>query len=199
MEMGDVPSVMAVSFGAGDPKRDSVMVAFLDADGYLREHTKLDSLAINPNKPGAEDRAIFGELLRRRRPNVVIIGGFSPNTRELMQDVRAIAQEQSALIVEEMKEAPDDENLTEEEMTRRAAFDCIYIYDDVARIYQNSKRASIEFPELSTLGKYCVALARYAQNPLLEYIALGPDLTAISVHLAQKFVSVSPSHLLALD
>jgi len=62
------------------------------------------------------------------------------------------------------------------------AFDipAIYVHDDVARIYQHSKRASDEFSALSPTAKYCVGLARYVQSPLNEFAALGPDVAAIS-------------------
>jgi transcription elongation factor SPT6 len=62
------------------------------------------------------------------------------------------------------------------------AFDIpvIYVFDDVARIYQHSKRAADEFSALSPVAKYCVGLARYAQSPLNEYAAMGADITAIS-------------------
>jgi transcription elongation factor SPT6 len=56
----------------------------------------------------------------------------------------------------------------------------IYIRDDVARLYQHSKRAAEEFSTFSLTAKYCVGLARYAQNPLNEFAALGADITAIT-------------------
>lgn len=62
------------------------------------------------------------------------------------------------------------------------AFDIpvIYVFDEVARIYQHSKRAAEEFSALSPTAKYCIGLARYAQSPLNEYAALGSDITAIN-------------------
>ena len=68
----------------------------------------------------------------------------------------------------------------------------IYIWDEVARIYQHSKHAAEEFSVLSPIAKYCVRLACYAQNPLDEYAALSPDITAISFededwHLVSQF------------
>ena len=56
----------------------------------------------------------------------------------------------------------------------------IYVFDEVARIYQHSKRAADEYSALSPTAKYCVGLARYTQSPLIEYAALGYDITAIS-------------------
>lgn len=188
MTRGETPSVLALSHGKGDPKRDHIIATFVDQNGHMREHLKLDNLSQDPNVQDLDDRETFIELLTRRRPQVIVIGGFSPRTRDLMKNVEAIAAEVSSRIDRDEVDEADDGYLSAADRTRRAAFHCIYVHDDVARIYQNSKRATMEFPELSTLGRYCVALARYAQNPLLEYVALGPDLTAISVHPAQKFV-----------
>jgi transcription elongation factor SPT6 len=55
------------------------------------------------------------------------------------------------------------------------------VHDNVARIYHHSKRAPEEFSALPPNAKYCVGLARYVQSPLNEFVALGPDITAISL------------------
>jgi transcription elongation factor SPT6 len=58
-----------------------------------------------------------------------------------------------------------------------------YIPEDVARLYQHSKPAAEEFSALSPTAKYqyCVGLARYTQNPLNAFAALGIDITAIAL------------------
>ncbi|KAM0753127.1 transcription elongation factor Spt6 [Meredithblackwellia eburnea MCA 4105] len=189
MDRGDAPSVLAISHGNGDPRRDSVVAIFLDSDGHFREHAKFDRLD-DPGFGGSpESCEQFKDLLERRRPQVIVVGGFSPNTRRLKDDVQRIAGDVTAAIVERNESFDEDHTLSAEERLERAQFSCIYAYDDVARIYQNSKRAATEFPELSTLGKYCVALARYVQSPLNEYAALGPDLTTISFDPNQKLLS----------
>lgn len=185
MERGDIPSVLALSHGNGDPKRDSVIAVFLDPEGHFREHLKIDNL-FNPEEA---QRVAFSELLRRRRPQITVVGGFSPNTKRLMTDFVAFAQGVSEAIVADGDDDTYDDRLTTEQKIQRARFDATYVYDDVARIYQNSGRASLEFPDLSKLGKYCVGLARYAQSPLNEYAALGSDLTALTYDVNQKFVS----------
>ncbi|GAA5881838.1 hypothetical protein JCM1840_001631 [Sporobolomyces johnsonii] len=82
--------------------------------------------------------------------------------------------------------SPDERHRRRE---ARAAFESTYVNDEVARIYQNSQRANVEFSELSTVGKYCVGLARYAQSPLNEYAALGADLAALTYDPNQKFLA----------
>lgn len=191
MEKGDIPSVLAISHGGGDPKRDSVVAVFLDSEGHFREHLKLDRLSPDATYGDPAQRDAFVELLRRRRPQVIVVGGFSPATKRLMGDLRVIADEVSVQIEQDGDDvdADADEYLRQEDRHARARFESIFVYDDVARIYQNSRRAALEFPDLSTLGKYCVALARYAQSPLNEYAALGSDLTAVSYDPSQKLVS----------
>lgn len=202
MTKGEIPTVLAVSHGGGDPKRDSVIAVYLDAEGHFREHVKLDRLD-DPTFGGdpAHSEA-FKDLLERRRPQVIVVGGFSPNTKRLMGDIRSIAEEVTNTIFERNEDDfEDDPKLNAQDRSdrrkMRASFETTYVFDDVARIYQNSKRATAEFPELSTLGKYCVALARYVQSPLNEYAALGSDLTALNYHPDQKLVRSLPPRFCA--
>ncbi|KAK4048952.1 Transcription elongation factor spt6 [Microbotryomycetes sp. JL201] len=191
MEKGDVPSVLALSHGAGDPQRDDTTLVYLDSEGYLREHVKIGDLFNVSNA----DRETLTELLKRRRPQVVVIGGFSPNTKRLRDSFDKIAQEVSHEIAQNETDQDEDESLSPDDLHRRAQFDTVYVYDDVARIFSNSAHGSTEFPELPKIAKYCVGLARFAQSPLHEYAALGQDLTAVTYDPAQKFASVSPTVL----
>lgn len=192
MEPGRTPSVLAISSGRGDPKRDSVVGIFLDTDGHFREHIKIDNLF----DPEESQRQAFTDLLKRRRPQVVVVGGYTPATTQLMDNFRNFAARVTEEMLEEGVEddSEQDEGFPPSEVAgrkaNRAAFESTYVHDDVARIYQNSTRAALEFPDLSTLSKYCVGLARYAQSPLNEYAALGQDLGALSYDVNQKYVSV---------
>lgn len=187
MVKGQTPSVLAVSWGKGDPQVDSISLVYLDDNGRLREHTKLDNLSDDDHKKQ------FQSLLDRRSPNVIVVGGFSIQTTKLYVRLR------------ELLSGPEDENSQGwgtnasgtpwgDSQNRPAssgppsatrldkAYDIpvIYVQDNTARIYQHSKRASQEFSALSLTAKYCVGLARYAQSPLNEYAALGPDISAIT-------------------
>ncbi|GAA5884951.1 hypothetical protein JCM3774_000862 [Rhodotorula dairenensis] len=191
MEPGMVPSVLAISSGRGDPKRDSVVGVFLDSDGHFREHIKIDNLF----DPDEKQKTQFTELLKRRRPQVVVVGGYTPATTQLLDNFRNFAARVTQELLEEGVEDDSeyDEGYPPEEVAQRkanrASFESTYIHDDVARIYQNSSRASLEFPDLSTLGKYCIGLARYAQSPLNEYAALGQDISALSFDPNQKYLA----------
>lgn len=191
MSSGDVASVLSLSFGSGDPKRDSVIGVYLDSEGHLREHFKIDTLSRGPMDSDYDpaNRDVLVEFLRRRRPQVITIGGFTPQTKDLMNVVRMITAEVSNDIVQGEDDLPErGEKLTHDDRVARAYFEVLYVFDDVARIYQNSRRAMSEFADLSTLGKYCVALARYVQSPLNEYAALGADITVVNYHPGQKYV-----------
>jgi transcription elongation factor SPT6 len=162
MSYGETPSVLAISWGKGDPKRDVISLVYLDEEGRLRDHTKLDNLV------DSDFQDEFKDLLRRRRPDVIAIGGFSMATAKLSQRVKELIRPK---IDEDTHSGTNDQ-----------AFDIpvVYMHDAVARLYRISKRAEAEFPSLSSTAKYCVGLARYAQNPLNEYASMGHDITAIS-------------------
>ncbi|KDR81667.1 hypothetical protein GALMADRAFT_239777 [Galerina marginata CBS 339.88] len=161
-------SVLAISWGKGDPHKDAITVVFVDEAGRMREHTKIDNLH------DMDNRDEFKDLLVRRKPDVAVVGGFSVATLKLMH------------LVKEIFRGSNGQNQEETAWGQPAAaeevFDipAIYVNDDVARIYQHSKRASDEFSALSPTAKYCVGLARYVQSPLNEFAALGADITAIS-------------------
>ncbi|GAA5841172.1 hypothetical protein JCM11251_003227 [Rhodosporidiobolus azoricus] len=195
MQPGETPSVLALSNGNGDPRRDSIIAVYLDSDGHFREHLtvdRLDELTADQTQLDA-----LSDLLRRRRPQVVVVGGFRPAANQLMMDFRRFAGRVSDAL-REAGEADDEEEEANNSMPyeekegrkrNRAEFESTFVFDEVARIYQKSARAAAEFTELSTLGKYCVGLARYAQSPLNEYAALGSDLSALMYNENQKFLS----------
>ncbi|KAI9064455.1 transcription elongation factor Spt6 [Trametes sanguinea] len=159
MKRGDTPSVMAMSWGKGDQHKDPIAIVFMDEAGRLREHTKLDNLV------NTENQDEFLDMVKRRRPEVIAIGGFSIATTKLSRRVKELLDgaKNSGDRSEEVPDIP-----------------VIYVHDEVARIYQHSQRANEEFSALTPIGKYCIGLARYVQSPLNEYAALGSDITAIS-------------------
>jgi len=145
-------------------------MVILDEMGRFREQIKIDNLV------DRDCRDEFTDLLKRRRPDVIVVGGFSMATTKLSARIKEVISGRSA---EGDPHAPE---WHPPETGNEQAFDIpvIYLRDEVARIYQHSKRAAEEFSAFSPIVKYCVGLARYAQNPLNEYAALGPDITAIS-------------------
>ncbi|KAG9097196.1 Transcription elongation factor spt6, partial [Ceratobasidium sp. 370] len=78
----DVPSVIAMSWGKGEPNRDPIHMVFLDEEGRFREHLRLDNLSDSDN------RQEFLDLLKRRKPDVIVMSGFTVATKHLMSRVR---------------------------------------------------------------------------------------------------------------
>ena len=171
MQPGEVASVLVISWGKGDPQKDAITLVFVDEFSRLREHTKIDNLV------DQEQRDEVIDFLKRRKPDVIVIGGFSIATAKLAQRVKEIVHGNTG-----SKEGETDGWANENTARNEQAFDIpvIYVFDEVARIYQHSKRAADEYSALSPTAKYCVGLARYTQSPLIEYAALGPDISAIS-------------------
>ncbi|GAB1517748.1 Transcription elongation factor spt6 [Rhizoctonia solani] len=252
----DVPSAVSMSWGKGEPNKDPIHLVYLDEEGRFREHLRLDNLS------DADNRQEFLDLLKRRKPDVIVIGGFTVATKHLMSRAR------EALGIPE----PDEENESggtgastsaapaqsgnwgggdagggwgsqnnagngggwgSENNTGASAWggnqaseaggwgsdnpntapagdkpasqsnnnnsssarngdervpELMYGHDEVARIYQHSPRAEAEFSALPLVARYCVSLARYVQNPLNEYAALGSDLTAVTFTEAQNLI-----------
>ncbi|KAI0340086.1 transcription elongation factor Spt6 [Trametopsis cervina] len=167
LQSGDTASVLAMSWGKGDPQKDPISIVFLDEAGRLREHTRIDNLSDEDNT------AEFIDILQRRQPNVIAVGGFSIATYKLHQQVKDLTSPQQA-------EGLDASGAP---IIDQPAFNVpvIFVYDEVARIYQHSKRAAEEYSALSPIAKYCIGLARYVQSPLNEYAALASDITAINL------------------
>lgn len=140
-------------------------MVYVDEAGRMRETTKIDNL----HDPDNKDE--FIDFVQRRKPDVAVIGGFSIATLKLSNLVKEIFHGRANGDPEQGWSGPNDEALN---------IPAIYVHDDIARIYQHSKRAAEEFSALSPTAKYCVGLARYAQSPLNEFAALGPDISAIS-------------------
>ncbi|KDQ60952.1 hypothetical protein JAAARDRAFT_55682 [Jaapia argillacea MUCL 33604] len=182
MRFGDTPCVMAVSWGKGDPQRDAIAIVVLDEAGRLREHTKVDNLYDD------ESRDEFRDILRRRKPDVIIVGGFSIATTKLAQKIKEIVR------------GPNEDGVASAAWgaagTDQESFNIPvqYVFDEVARIYQHSARAAEEFGALSDTAKYCVGLARYTQSPLYEFAALGSDITTIT--LEEDFQQLIPKEKL---
>lgn len=101
------------------------------------------------------NQAMFAEFVEKVKPDVIGVSGMSVSAHKIRQHVQ-------------------------DSLTSHEPVDLIMVNDEVARLYQNSTRAVDEFPTLPTISCYCVALARYVQNPLFEYAAMGRDLMSLS-------------------
>ncbi|KAK0720611.1 SH2 domain-containing protein [Lasiosphaeris hirsuta] len=175
MILGTMPRVLTLSNGMGDPNRDPVCWAWVEEDGRVLEHGKFQNLSRDENQ-----REAFTELVRRRNPDVIGISGFSADTHRLIKDVEGLISEKGLMGPEY-----DDPETNE---YRSDLLEVVVVNDEVARLYQDSPRAIAEHPTLMPLTRYCIALARYMQNPMKEYAALGKDVTSLSIHPYQRFL-----------
>ncbi len=192
MEQGETPSVLALTNGKADI-RDAVMAVMLDDDGNIRTQTKYDNLK------DQGDRAAFLELIARRTPRVVVIGGMSVQTAKLRDDVAAALREHAIRNSGENPPIQDAYGSHEEFVAALADFDqrlgptlipLIFVSDATAKIYMMSEEAEKEHPSLPSNGRYALALARYTQNPLNAYCKLGRQIASVTfMEHHQKLVS----------
>ena len=195
MEQGDTPSVMALTNGHGGVK-DAVMTVMLDDEGNIRTQTKFDNLK------DEADRDTFIDIVQKRQPSVIVVGGMSVQAARLKDDIsaalRLLATRRSG------ENAPVSEAYAshEEFMLATADFDAriaplmvplTYVNDATAKIYMTSEEAATEHPGLPLNGRYALGLARYTQNPLNAYCKLGRSISAITfMEHHQKLVSRGP-------
>ena len=182
MMLGTVPRVLALSNGTGTFGRDAVCWAWVEEDGRVLENGKFVDLVMGDAERGTEDGAdvkAFMELVDRRKPDVIGVSGFSAETRKLYKQIDDIV---------ERKELRGADYEDEDGNDRNDRLEVVIVNDEVARLYQTSERANLEHPGFAPLTKYCVALAKYLQNPLKEYASLGRDIISISFDAAQRYV-----------
>jgi transcription elongation factor SPT6 len=171
--LGSIPNVLCMSSGQGQ-RGDAILWAYVENDGRVLEHGKLVEFRLGNQErgiPDGQDIAKFVEAAQRRRPDVIGVSGWSVETRKLYKDVQEIIQQNGLT-----GPAYEDENTGAE---RSDPLDVVMVNDEVARLYYNSGRAAAEFPKYAPLARYCIALARYLQNPLAEYASLGKDIISL--------------------
>ncbi|TDL24763.1 transcription elongation factor Spt6 [Rickenella mellea] len=189
LRTGEPASVLAISWGKGDPKKDEISLVLLDDAGRLREHMQLENL--HDNDPSQE----FLQLVQRRKPDVIVLGGFSIHTTKLASQIKSLLGGKSTADTDGATGGWGEEQRNEQAIN----VPVVYIQDAVARIFQHSKRAAEEFNSFPLTAKYCVGLARYAQSPLNEFAALGSDLTAITFDQESQHLIPKEKLLLSLE
>ena len=182
MMLGTIPRVLALSNGTGTFGRDAVCWAWVEEDGRVLENGKFTDLVMGDPERHTEDGAdvkAFVELVERRKPEVIGVSGFSAETRKLYKHIDDIV---------ERKELRGADYEDEDGNDRSDKLEVVVVNDEVARLYQTSDRANMEHPGFAPLTKYCVALAKYLQNPMKEYASLGRDIISITFDPAQRYV-----------
>ncbi|KAI0134100.1 transcription elongation factor [Xylariales sp. AK1849] len=175
MVLGTSPRVLALSNGMGDVARDPVFWAWVEEDGRILEHGRFGNLARDDSQ-----REAFTEVVERRKPDVIAISGFSADTHKLVRDVESLVNEKGFMSTDfEDAESGD---------YRAELLEVVVVNDEVARLYKDSPRALAENPSLHSFTRYCLGLARYLQNPLKEYAALGKDIISLLYHPCQSLL-----------
>ncbi|RDA92502.1 hypothetical protein CP533_4190 [Ophiocordyceps camponoti-saundersi (nom. inval.)] len=175
MMLGTAPRVLTLSNGMGDPARDPICWAWVEEDGRVLEQGKFGNLAKDESQ-----RDEFVELVQRRRPDVIGVSGWCAATHKLVRDLEHIVVDKGL-----MGSEYDDPETGE---FRADLLEVVVVDDEVARLYKDSPRAVAEHPSLNPVTRYCVALARYMQNPLKEYAALGRDISSLRFHSCQHLL-----------
>lgn len=175
MVLGTTPRVLAISNGMGDPARDPVCWAWVPEDGRLMEQGKFGNL-------GRDDaqREAFATLVNRRQPDVIAVSGWCTDTNKLVRDLESVISDKGLM-------GPEFEDPETNEL-RTEPLEVVIVDDEVARLYKDSPRALAEHPSLNPVTRYCVALARFMQNPMKEYAALGKDVSSLAFHPCQHML-----------
>ncbi|KAH6665904.1 transcription elongation factor SPT6 [Plectosphaerella plurivora] len=175
MVLGTTPRVLTISNGGEDPGRVPLCWASMDEEGRFSDHGKLDNLLRND-----ATRQQFCDLVQQKAPDVIGVSGWTADTHRLVRELESLVSERGL-----MGAAFDDPETGE---TRIEPLEVIIVNDEVARLYKDSPRGLSEHPTIIPLTRYCIALARYMQNPLKEYAALGKDITTLSFHPCQQLL-----------
>ncbi len=182
MMLGTVPRVLALSNGTGAVGKETICWAWVEEDGRVLENGKFIDLSVGDAEKGTDDGAdvkAFVELVERRKPDVIGVSGFSAETRKLFKQIEEIVDRKNLRGADYEDEDGSD---------RSDKLEVVIVNDEVARLYQTSDRANLEHPGFVPLTKYCVALAKYLQNPMKEYASLGRDIVSISFDPCQGYV-----------
>lgn len=175
--LGTMPRVLVLSNGMGDAMREPIYWTWVEEDGRIVEHGKLANL-------GRDDKAReeLVTVVNHRRPDVIGISGFSAATSKLVRDVEGIISERGLMGPE--YEDPDSDH----KEYRTDPLEIVIVNDEVARLYKDSARGIADHPGLHPIARYCYGLARYMQNPMKEYAALGKDVISLNFHPCQKLL-----------
>ncbi|KAK5187998.1 Transcription elongation factor spt6 [Cryomyces antarcticus] len=161
MVLGTVPRILALSNGTGNI-RDAICWAWVEEDGRVLENGKFTDLRLGNSEkliPDGRDIAAFVKLVERRKPDVIAVSGFSVETRKLYKDLQDIIEERN------LRGASFEDDDGREVS---AKLEVIIVNDEVARLYHTSERSFVDYPGLAPTTKYCVALAKYLQDPMKE-------------------------------
>ncbi|KAK2741355.1 Transcription elongation factor spt6 [Myotisia sp. PD_48] len=182
MILGTVPRALTFTNGTGIIGKDPIYWTWVEEDGRVLEHGKFLDLSL-----GDADRMVadgqdvegFVELVERRKPDVIGVSGMSPETRKLYKQLSELVQAKDLRGV--LYTDDQDEEISD-------LLEVVIVNDEVARLYQTSRKAEVDHPGFAMQSRYCVALAKYLQNPMKEYAGLGKDVVSIQLKPGQQLI-----------
>lgn len=177
--LGAIPSTLTVSFGEGNPM-DAVVGVFLNEYGEAGKFFKIDDSPLRNSDKFVE---AFVEKVRELKPDVIGINGYNARTKKLYNIIHDAMEKNDVRVpysrdADYLKYANGEPPIVE----------VVFVPDDIARRYETSERGVQEFPNVSPLYRYCVALGRYLQGPLLEYVNLGDEVSSVLFHRHQHLL-----------
>lgn len=176
-DFGTIPRVLAITAGKGKFGIDAIICSLVSEHGEFIEDRKLDGNPLRHRDRLQEGEVAFevefSAIVKDLKPDVIGINGFNVQSHKLFQALEKIIEEQRLTV------DGDDSKLIE----------LVWVNDEVATRYQLSNKAIEEFPDKPTIVRYTIALARYLQSPLLEYVSLGPDMSSLSIHKHQNLLN----------
>src|SRR5438105_1311825 len=93
--MGQVPTVMTISCGHGEHGKDAIVGIYMDELGRAFEQVKY------PDLRDEQSRNELVEVLRRRKPEVIGVAGFSVATHRLFNDLKKLIDDESITVTGE--------------------------------------------------------------------------------------------------
>ncbi|QEL59844.1 hypothetical protein CJJ09_001931 [Candidozyma auris] len=165
-----------------EPNLTAVVGAFVRDNGRISEYFKSEN---NPTRDRESGERFMGQLkeffdtrLYNHKPDVIVVSGYSANTKRLFDVIKNFVSKYEILCnVEDLQESATPPLLP-----------VIWGQDETARLYQNSERAVLELSDKPPLVKYCVGLAKYVQSPLLEYVSLKENIMSLTFYEHQKLL-----------
>ncbi|KAI9292878.1 hypothetical protein K502DRAFT_62729 [Neoconidiobolus thromboides FSU 785] len=161
MRSGIPPRVIAMSNGTGQMRDPSVAV-YLNEKGIVEEVLEFGDLRDEANK------TILASFFESHPADVIVGSGFDLAARSFMERVRTVFSESRAIY-----DSPCE---------------IILHTDEAARIYFLLDKAHEEFPKYHQVALYCISLARHLQDPLIEFAALGENISNITFHQYQHLL-----------
>lgn len=162
----DPSRICAISCGDGN-SGTATFAVFVDNNGEVVDHLKLNFINSRQAEDKRNDCDKLTEFIRGSEVDMVVVAGWTMQTRHMFDTVRECA------------------------MSALGNIPVVFGNDDVARIFRNSKRGQEDFPNFSPLLKYCISVARTAQEPLFEYAHLfntQRDILYLKMHPLQEMV-----------